>query len=125
MSDVLIVLTSTVFRWIITRYADSQSCCQLFLIRHSTEEEEYCVVGSRALSRSLEDEYRLDEMPAMLCGFLALFASFFVLFNKVLIMLSASVEDDVILLLCCISFGFHCCFVFHVVVWPLELLINM
>lgn len=105
-----------------------RQCCQLLLIRHSREEE-HCVVGSRALSLllllSLEDEYSLDEMPAMLYVLLALFDSFFVLFNKVLLILSASVEDDVILRLCCISFGFYCCFVFHVVVCPLELLINM
>lgn len=101
---VFIFLTSIVCRRIITRYSDSQTCCQLLLIRHSTEEE-YCVVGSRALL-SLEDEYSLDEMPAMLYGLLALFDFLFVLFNSVLLILGASVEDDVILLLCCISFGF-------------------
>lgn len=83
------------------------------------------IASSLSLLLSLEDEYSLDEMPAMLYGLLALFDSFFVLFNKVLLILSASVEDDVILRLCCISFGFYCCFVFHVVVCPLELLINM
>lgn len=59
-----------------------------------------------SLSLSLEDEYSLDEMPAMLYGLLALFDFLFVLFNSVLLILGASVKDDVILLLCCISFGF-------------------